>query len=166
MLLVAYSISETDMTKYIYPQDTLIGKGIPPLQPRCPLIAKEACVVASAHTCKIELYVIVHQIYNIFQGPTFFDRKLSDSMTAFFGTLLSYVHGSASCPVVYKHSPNKLRRGCVCSSLPDYRRSNFQFYLRENSRLLKCWGLPCLRRDMLVSGGVQLSSHWQRRPTM
>ena len=23
-------------------------------------------------------------------------------------------------------------------------------HLRENSRLLKCWGLPCFRRDMLV----------------
>lgn len=30
--------------------------------------------------------------------------------------------------------------------------------LRENSRLLKCWGLPCLRRDMLdtVSAGFTL----------
>lgn len=36
---------------------------------------------------------------------------------------------------------------------------SFRLYLREKSRLLKCWGLPCLRRDMVAGGGAERGSH-------
>lgn len=52
------------------------------------------------------------------------------------------------------------------SVLKGKRQSGKVVYLRENSRLLKCWGFPCLRRDIVVlvaragaHGALSLGSH-------
>ena len=93
---------------------------------------------------------------------------LRTEVSHFFSTLLSPVDrgsercvwlSTGSCSAAFsptKTFADRFQRGARSDIFSFF----LHLYLREKSRLLKCWGLPCLRRDMVAGGGgVQRGSH-------
>lgn len=98
-------------------------------------------------------------------------RLLRTEVSYFYSMLLSPVDRGSELRVPCPQTPAMLAISLLLVNELKWTRDDmltffffFSFfdahYLREKSRLLKCWGLPCLRRDMVAGGsGVQRGSH-------
>lgn len=103
-------------------------------------------------------YSVVFRLFGGFFSGGIPQRLLRTEVSYFYSTLLSPVDRGSELCVPCPQTPATLAISLLLVN--ELKWTQGDMYLREKSRLLKCWGLPCLRRDMVAGGsGVQRGSH-------